>query len=50
MAIFNSIKLDKKIEASPGPVCLNVITNNFIMIIKVAVYLFLILFLDELLH
>jgi len=42
MAVFSSMELDKKIEASPGPACLNVITNNFIMIIMIAIYFFLI--------
>lgn len=31
-----------KIEASSGPKCSDVITNNFIMIVKIAISLFLI--------
>lgn len=42
MAIFSTITLDKKIDAFPGPVCLNIIANNLIMIIIIAIYLFLI--------
>lgn len=42
MAIFSTIKLSKKIEASYRTMCLNVITNNFFMIILMATYLILI--------
>lgn len=42
MAIFYSIKQNKKNKASLGTVCLNAITNNFITIIMIAIYLFLI--------
>lgn len=40
MAIFSTLKLDKKIEVFPGPVCLNVIANNLIMIMIITIYLF----------
>lgn len=51
IAIHSSIELDKKIEASSRPVCLNVITNNFIIIIiMITIYLFIIQFLDEFIH